>query len=703
MNGAKLGVFICDCGDQISSCLDLDCVQDQISDLPGVICARRLRFGCSTDGLAAIQDAILKQGLKRILVAGCTPRTMEPLFRESCEAVGLSGDLFELVDIREGCAWVHLTDPEAATSKAADLIRMGISRVGLRDARSELTVDIEPTALVIGGGLAGMSSAMSLANAGVSVKLIEREAILGGMLRAVHSLFPERQEASEYLREKIEAVTCHPHIEVLLQKQVSDISGTVGRFSIVVNGTNGDHNSSASFDVGAIIVATGAREAKPYGLYRYDGERVITQLEFESEFRTDATKSEGLPDSVVMILCAGQCNGHIPYCSGVCCMTALKQAVELKSSKPGAEVTILFRDLYLLGDDAFENELIKARQERVRFMRFGASQPPEVTGEVVVVQDELTGVSHRLPYDRVVLAVPLIPQEDAGAVAHLLKIHQDTDGFFPETRHRLKPGNCPERGIYVCGAAHHPVDRATTEFQAARAAFKALSHLSKRTVTRKINNVEVDEQLCTGCGNCVDTCPFNAISMRNQPGLLDLSEIDPLLCVGCGNCVVACPVKAIFPAEDSDAQILGQIDEALKTSSDDVRPRILAFGCEWSGFAAAELAGARKITLPVEVRLIRVGCSARFDPLHVLWAFHNGADGVFLGACPPGSCHYGSGNLYAQERITRLYQQLKESGFDHRRLQFVWVKPDDPHGYVKKMWSFTNLIRQLGTKEAGVH
>jgi heterodisulfide reductase subunit A len=700
MNEAKLGVFICDCGDRIASILDMEALEREVRDLPGVSFARRLRYSCSPDGLAAIRSAIAEEGLSRVLVAGCTPRTLEPRFWAVCKEAGLDGELFELVDIREGCTWVHQDESQAATTKAVDLIRMGVVRVVLRQAREPVSTEIVPAALVIGGGLAGMTAALTLANAGLPVKLVERETTLGGMLSDVHTLYPDRRSAAEFVAEKVKGVTSHPRIEVLLESQVTDISGTVGRYTVSVNGPAGQQNGLSAFNVGAIIVATGARTLQPHGLFHYDGRRVVTQLEFERELRDGKAGTQALPASVVMILCAGQRNEAVPYCSGVCCLAALKQAMEVKTADPQASVTILFRDLYLLGEDIYEEELLKARRAGVEFIRYAPSSPPAVSDEAVEVHDELTGKDRRLPYDRVVLATPLVPQPDASVVAHILGIAQDQNGFFPEMRYRLRPQKYAERGIYICGAAHYPAGWTEAEFQATSAAFNALRHLRAGKVTSQAPVAVVDEKLCTGCGNCVQTCAFDAIAMHKREGVLDLSQIDPLLCKGCGNCVVACPVKAISQPLNSDVQVLAQIEVALATASQDSRPRILAFGCEWSSHAAAELAGASKLSYPAEVRLIRVGCSARCDPTHILWAFFSGADGVFLGACPPGDCHYVNGNRYAQERIGTLRGLLAESGFDPRRLRLEWITPDDPHDFVGKITDFTNLVQALGPSPA---
>jgi coenzyme F420-reducing hydrogenase delta subunit/ferredoxin len=470
-------------------------------------------------------------------------------------ALPVAGDLIELADIREGCAWVHQDQPEQAMAKALDVVGMAAARLDLRQAREPVGGQVAPAALVIGGGVAGMTAALTLANAGQRVVLVEREAALGGMLTPA-----QRRNG---LAGRIEQVTHHPNIEVALNCQVSDVSGTVGRYTVSLDETHsGAPRGGRRFDAGAIIVATGA---------------------------------------------------------------------------------------------------------------------------------------------------PMALQPGASVLAHLLGIAQDKQGFYPEVRYRLRPEGYAERGIYVCGAAHHPADQREAEIQAISAAFKALRHLRAGVVSNGAPIASVDAALCTGCANCVEPCPFDAISMHQRAEAVDLAQIDPLLCTGCGNCVVVCPVKAISQPIDSDAQVLAQIEAALRTTdgrsadrrgtntngAGGERVRIVVFGCEWSGHAAAELAGANKLSYPVETRLIRVRCSARFDPIHVLWALYNGADGVFLGACAPGDCHYIDGNRYAQQRIATLGELLAANGFDPRRLRLEWIVPDDPHDFVKKVSGFTELVAKL--------
>jgi heterodisulfide reductase subunit A-like polyferredoxin len=536
--GLRLGVAICECGGQIESNLDLEAIVTQISDLPEVTTIRRLRFGCSPDGIDALQATIAEAGLDEVLVAGCTPRTLEPRFRAACEEVGLEGNRFKLVDIREGCAWVHQGTIEAATTKATDLIRMGISELRMRGPHDPKTVEIVHSALVIGGGIAGMTASLTLADEGVPVVIVEREAFLGGKIRKTDEKANGSQAAM------LKAVDEHPRIDVLLEKDIVDVTGTVGRYSVRVNGETGRKNGAQELEVGAIIVATGV-------------------------------------------------------------------------------------------------------------------------------------------------------QPDAATLAFKLGIPQDQNGFFPSVRQRLRPGHYVDRGIYVCGAAHSPINEHEAEFQGVRAAYGALTHLSAGTVTNQASAAVVNRDLCTGCASCVTACPFGAISMYSKSGLLDEAKVDSLLCSECGNCLVVCPPRAIDLPTAGDAAVFSQIESALVSRSINDHQRVLVFGCEWSNQLAADLAGARRLSYPVGIRLIKMQCSARFDPAFALWAFHHGADGVLLTACPPGNCHYAGGNQHAQIRIETLRTQLDTSGFDARRLELEWIQPDDAEDFVDKVSRFSELMAQV--------
>ncbi len=699
----RIGVFICECGEEIVSILDLERLERESLNLPGVVFARPMLYSCSPDGQRAIRQAVTDQQLDRVVVAGCPAKLMRPLFRQALDGVGIAPHLVEVVDIREGCAYVHSDEPEAATVKALDIIAMGVARLALSGPVEPVTAEVTRTALVVGGGLAGLTAALTLANGGVPTTLVEREPELGGLVRQLHTVFPQQASGPGVVADLAQSVLNHPRITVRLGSAVSAVSGQPGCYHVTLN----ESSSSETLDAGAVVVATGAQPLFPTGRFGYDRRRVITQFELEQRLATPLnppSRGESTPLSspsrgesagdvlnghVVMLLCAGQRDDQIPYCSGVCCMTAMRQAQAVRATHPESDVTIIYRDLLPYGESG-EEAISLTQQQGVFFIHYTPDRPPRMTDEGLALSD-----GRVVPCDLLVLATPLVPQEDASTVAALFRIPQDANGFFPDDRVRLRPGEHIDRGVYVAGAAHFPthVDEAT--FQGYSVAARALRFINQGTASSRKAIAWVDEELCTGCGTCAETCPYDAIAFEKRDGLLYASHIDPLLCKGCGNCVVACPPKAIRLPDATDAQLLAQIEVALRSRNGD-GPRILGFCCEWSAYAAAELAGAERRSYPSCVRLIPVSCSARFDPYHVLWAFLNGADGVFLGGCERGECHYVAGNEFASERITALRNMLTEHGFDRQRLRLAWYAADDGAAFVKRVNEIVEEIKLLG-------
>lgn len=685
----KIGVFICDCGTEIASYLHTEGLATAAEQLPQVAVGQRMRYLCSRRGLTKMQEAIRGAGLNRIVVAGCTPRTHEAHLGSACQEAGLNSHLLEMVNIREGCAWVHQADGEGAMAKALDLVRAGVARASLLEPYEGMKVQITASALVIGGGIAGMTASLALAQRGIPVKLIEKEHHLGGLIRNLHTLYPTGRRASEFLNGQIEALRQQPNVEILVNTQVSEAMGSVGNYHLVVTSDGNDRG----FDAGAIIVATGAQVRQPYGLFRYGTSKVMTQLELESVL----AKGDLHAEQMVMILCAGSRDERTPYCSGICCMTALKQALLIKGSHPEVKLTLVFRDLYPKGDNP-EEDIGKAKQLGVDFIQYGPEAEPRVTAERVEVYDLLTKRNTNLPYDLLVLATPLVPQKDATVLASRLKIPLDSQGFLPDVRFRLRPRDHVERGIYVCGAAHYPSDIQETTFQASSAAARAFNFLRQKQVVSEGPVAVVDATLCTGCGSCVEICPLRAINLKQQDGLLSISVVDPLLCKGCGLCAPTCPVKAISLQGSSDPQLMAQIKAILSSEQDRGRPLILGMFCEWSAYAAAELAGARHLQYPPHLRIIPLRCAGRTDPYHIIWAFLNGAEGVLVGGCPPGKCHYVNGNQQAERRVAKLIDALAARGFEIDRVRLKWFQPDDPSAFVEEISIFAAQIEDLGPR-----
>ena len=680
----RVGVFICDCGGKISGMLDTESLRRQAAEIPEVVYAIREAYPCSKDGRERIRRAILEQKLERVLIAGCSPRLVEKLFREAVQPTGLEADYLHVVDVREHVAYVHASDP-MALSKAEGLIEMGVARLATTTVAQPHSGRIVKAALMVGSGLSALTVALGIADNGVRVTLVEQSGTLGGSV-------PDLQERTRQLiAEKSQLVLDHPMIDTLLNAHVTEATGHPGDYEVRIQ--HGD--KTVTYAVGAIAVDNGA-QPKPLGAARwFDRTRVKTQAEFEIELKQAAEPDKALePKDIVMIFCAEE--SQPDRCSRVCCNIGIHQAIRAKQLNPNANVTVLFRELYLggVGGD-HEVELMQARKLGVTFFRYRREHPPVIGDKTVDVFDTLTGEPIHVPFDRVVLTMPLVPFDDSKTLASLFGLPQDEAGFLVEPRLRLRPGRYVDPGIYVLGSAQRPADTAEALFQAYLTSARAQRFLSQEVTTIETAVASIDPVLCTGCGNCPQVCPTYAIRMeKREAGVLSVSVVDELRCIGCGNCVVVCPVKAITLPGWDNVEISAQIAAALQARQDG-GPKILALACEWSAYSAADMAGARRISYPANVRIIRMNCSARFDPYHILWAFLNGADGVFLGACQPGECHYGTGNLYAEERVEKLKAELKTHGVDPHRLRLEFLTVDDGRRFARAITDFIEEIRQL--------
>ena len=590
-------------------------VTEYASALEDVVYAKHNLYTCSDAGLREIKESITNERLNRVVVASCTPRTHERLFRTTCEEAGLNKFLFEFANIRDQCSWVHMQHPAKATEKAKDLVRMAVAKSRLLEPMEEIEIDVAPAAMVIGGGMAGMSAAKSFADMGIFTYLIEREPQLGGMLNKLYALYPSHIKASEFLQPMRDAVLRHPKIEVLTSTQIKDVHGFIGNYDVEVTSNesrvtgNGSpvtrHPSPVTrhCKVGAIVVATGAQVHTPEGQYGYNGRNVITQLELEQNIlpglcnrktqdtrqetqereEGGGTKGQGefpLPSSprppvsfesiknVVMIQCVGARSEERRYCSRICCTQAVKNGVLLKEADPDIQVFILFRDIQTY-TSGFEDYYFGARDKGVIFIRYPKDRPPEVIpgsdprvrgeGSVVRVYDQLLGVQLGIPYDLVVLSTPLVPHDDAKELATMLKVPLGENGFFLEAHVKLRPVDFATDGIYLAGCAHWPahVGEAVSQGQAA-ASRAAIPLLNGRVRAEPIVSM-VDEELCIGCELCASLCPFKAIQVEmTESGRK--ARVITASCKGCGACGAACPQHAITMGNFTDAQIDAQID-----------------------------------------------------------------------------------------------------------------------------------------------
>jgi heterodisulfide reductase subunit A-like polyferredoxin/coenzyme F420-reducing hydrogenase delta subunit len=547
----------------VSGILDMQALVESASRLSGVAYAGCAPYWCSADGRERLITTIRDQRLERVVVAGCSPRTHRRLFQETAAQAGLSPDLFGLVNIREGCAWPHRGEHEAATRRAQDQIAMEVAHMRVLTLRPPVQATIVPQVLVIGGGLAGMTAALELAQDSMPVTLIERAGTLGSA---------DRTDNPQWAADLTVAAQSHPNITMHLNSRVTHVDGSVGAYQVEISqnaqSAQGTYQFAVRNTFGAIIVATG------------------------------------------------------------------------------------------------------------------------------------------------------LPDQETRELSRLLRLPQDAQGFIPELRVRLRPGDYVERGIYVCGAVHHPCDAAETQFQAYSAASRALHHVRRGSVTAHGPLAQVDLEKCNGCADCFHVCPFAAVTMIERPdGLhpmppqnaqarplkgLSLAVIDPLLCTGCGNCVSVCPVGAMTLTGWADAQLEAQMRVALGTTlTPALQPSgpqslVLIFACEWSGYAAAELAGAQQLIYPPTVRMIRLDCSGRLQPGLILKAFEMGAAGVLVLGCPPRLCHYERGN----ERAAAVCQQARALtgllGLPPARFGLAWLAPDDGPACAELLTSF---VKGVGTME----
>ncbi|GAB4412920.1 MAG: FAD-dependent oxidoreductase [Anaerolineae bacterium] len=549
----RIGVFVCHCGSNIGGYLDVPGVAEYARTLPGVVHAEDNLYTCSQDSIKHIAEQIAEHRLNRVVVASCTPLTHAPLFQDCLRSAGLNPYLFEMANIRNQCSWVHSHDWQTATAKARDLVRMAVARAALLEPQVTLDVPVKQAALVVGGGAAGMSAALALADQGFPVHLVEREAELGGNLR--HVFVPRNgHDPQAVLRSLIERVRAHPLITLHLSSQVVATGGFRGNFTSTIQHADGERTAVQH---GATILATGAQEYRgpDYG-YGSDP-RIVTQQEFEARLAA----GDDLPGSVVMIQCVGPAER---FCSRICCTVALKNALALKQRRPDAQVVILYRDIRTYG---FKERLYtQARAAGVLFVRYDDTHRPQVTadGELTVrAWDPALRRDLLLRPDLLVLSMPAVPRGDAHQVAGLFKAALDGDGFFLEAHVKLRPVDFATDGVFMAGMAHYPKLLDETLIQANAAAARAARVLSRDTLTAGGRVAVVDPAKCTGCLTCVRICPFDV--PRIEPTLTGVggsqgaAHIEAAICQGCGSCAAECPAGAIQLMHYTDAQMRAKV------------------------------------------------------------------------------------------------------------------------------------------------
>jgi len=677
----RIGVFICDCGSNIAGVVNVPELVTYARGLDHVVLADEGRWSCSVDYLNRFKDMIQEDRLNRIVIASCTPRTHEPLFKRVTKEAGVNPYLLEFVSIREQVSWVHMKEPDIATAKAKDLVKMGVAKAALLEEGHEIRLPVQRECMVIGGGIAGMNAALSIANQGFKAFLVEKEQRLGGLLNSISVIAHEKHQvpASDLVRDTVARIESHPNITVFTSAEIESVEGYIGNYNVTVK-TNG---SSDNMAVSTIVVATGMRELPPEGQFEYGSDsRVITQMQLEERLKGGRL---GDVKNVVMVNCVNSKN-ETRGCCNIGCHVSVRHAIMLKEARKEINVHVLYRDLSLTKTEAEELEI--AKKLGVKFLRFPDDRYPGVAsnnGDLTVdVYDVFLGQSFSFSPDLLVLTTPFVGTETVDQLKGHLKVSANSDGFFQESHIKLGPLEFPADGIALCGCARAPKSFVESSQEGIGAAMRVSipmqnGYIEADGIVASINLTE-----CNQCGLCWRKCSFNAIRQEADGN----PEVVQALCKGCGLCVADCPMDCMDIVHYSDDQVIAQVDAALEENAEN---KIIAYVCHWCALGGVDMAGVSRLQYPANARIIRVMCSARVSVHMIRHAFELGVGGVLVAGCEFPTCHYIDGNYAAEKRIRKAKLKLSKAEYDPERLWNVWCSAADGP-------KFANTMREMVEK-----
>lgn len=552
----KVGVFVCHCGSNIAGVVDVKAVRDYARTLPYVTYVTDTLYACSQDTQEAITAIIRKEGLNRVVVAACTPKTHEPLFQETLTNAGLNKYLFEMVNIRNQNSWVHKNHPDPATQKAKDLVRMSVSKVALMQPLKEAELSINQSALVVGGGIAGMTTARSLSAQGYRTHIVEKAERLGGQ---AHNLMntADGKLVAPRLDALLDAVHHDERITVHLNSELTHVEGFVGNFTATLKTDNGE----TDIEHGVAILATGASPYAPTEYSYGKSPRILTSQEMDQKL-ISRDKMVQNAQTAVFIQCVGSRIPERQYCSRVCCTHSVDNALALKGRNPDMNVYVLYRDIRTYGEREYLYR--EAREKGVLFIRFSLDDPPQVKLEdddvTVRVTDHILQQPVEIGTDVVTLATAVIPDTDE-RLAQFFKVPVNDDGFFAERHAKLGPSEFATDGVFLCGMAHYPKPVDESAVQGRAAAARAVTLLARENIHTSGQVAETAPMHCSACGVCVEVCPYKAPSFIAADARFNAgkAEINPVLCKGCGICVASCRSGAIHLKGFDNDQIFAQL------------------------------------------------------------------------------------------------------------------------------------------------
>lgn len=673
----RVGVFVCHCGTNIAGTIDVEAVADYAGGLPNVEYTEDVLFACAGNTQDHITEVVKEHQLNRVIIASCSPKTHGPTFEQVVAEAGLNKYLLEMANLRNHNSWVH-DDTVAATEKAKDMVKMAVDKSSFLTPLEEIEQPVEQRGVIVGGGIAGMSAAITLAEQGYETHLIERDDELGGQLRHLEELHPGGRDAQALLEErrnKIRMSGVHVHTGT----EIESVSGFIGNF--VINLDDGE-----TIDAGAIVLATGARQYEPDELGYGDNAEVITNRELESRLADGEVDAE----RVTFVGCVGSRDGE-RGCSRYCCSSIIGQANRLAAD--GATVDVVNKDVRTFGRSG--EEAYRAAQNRgVRFFRYDQDLTP---AEALAYDPEVGELSfHERTLDREVVLEPDLIVLAAGLrsngvdedddVASQLTVTRDEEGFLLERHPKLGPVEASVGGVFMAGSAQSPKDVRDSVDQALGAAAKAGALLAKDEIAQEPLASQIDPDACTGCTRCAQVCPYNAIEGEVQ----EAHEVIEAACMGCGTCAAACPVDAITMPGFTDEQIMAQISAALETNPEE---KVLTFACNWCSYAGADQAGIEKRQYPDSIRIVRTMCSGRVDEKFVDHAFEEGAGAVLVTGCHIGDCHYIDANTYTESRVQRWHNKLDDE--DEDRLQLEWISAAEGQRFAQKAAEMDAVVQEF--------
>ncbi|MDD4343777.1 MAG: CoB--CoM heterodisulfide reductase iron-sulfur subunit A family protein [Eubacteriales bacterium] len=557
----RIGVFVCHCGINIGGIVDVPKVTEYARDLKNVVFAMDNMYSCSQDTQEVIKQKIKKYGLNRVIVASCSPRTHEALFQQTLKEAGLNKYLFEMVNIRDQCSWVHSREPGKATDKAKDLVRMGVAKANRLEPLQEISLNVNHQGLVIGGGIAGMEAALSLARQGYKVYLIEKEHTLGGNLNNL-SFDPDGNDLEEYFNAIKYEVSNNSNIQLFTDSMVNKVDGFVGNFTTIIQQKKEKKIEEIKVEHGIIIVATGAKEYLGKDYLYSKNKNVLTQLQLSQRLKKNDIELNN--KTIVMIQCVGSRDEQHPYCSRVCCQQAIQNTLKIKEKYPDANIYVLYRDIRTYG--LIEEYYTKSRKMGVIFIKYEEDKRPEVKEVTdsnrrkkleVSIWNAMLQSKINIKADIIALSSGIVAPDDNHKIAQMLKVPINSDGFFLEAHVKLRPVDFSTEGIFVCGLAHSPKNIEESIAQAKAAASRAAQILSKESITTSGIVASVNDEICAGCGLCTVVCPYGAIEIDE---IDNVAKVNPALCKGCGTCCATCPAGALELKGFRKKQILSMID-----------------------------------------------------------------------------------------------------------------------------------------------